>query len=242
MVVLVFVLDLLLGGRIRAAVRNVAEAIYNTGAYIAAPIAHSGFFSSRRALQAENESLKQQLATLQNEVAEYQQLKDENGTLTNLVHVAASHSGITAPVVSSFRSSIYGTFLIGAGSRDGIVKGDIVLTADPRGASVALGTVSDVGAHTSLVTEFFAPNIATDATIHGIGVSVVGSGGGNATAEAPRNAPITVGDAVLSPMLGESSIGVVGQVEGDESKASRSVYISLPVSLASLTFVYVVQQ
>ena len=236
----VFLLDAFTGGKIRTLVRSGASVLYGVVGRIGAPIAESGFFSSRRALEAENESLKQQLAGLEARAADYQALKDENAVLRGLTHLPLVAQGITAPVISSFRSSLYGTFVIGAGQSDGIVKDSLVFTADPSGAALVLGRVSEASAHTSLVMQIFAPDISTDALIHGVGVVVKGSGGGNATAEAPRNAPIVAGDPVVAPALGQRVIGVVGAVTGDSTSASRKIYIALPISLAALQFVYVV--
>ena len=235
----VFLIDFATGGKIRAFVREGAAMLYSASGAIITPIAQSGFFSSRRALTEENESLKAQVASLQIRSADYQALKEENNSLRQVVRLAIKDPGITAPVVSSFRSSLYGTFLIGAGMSDGVTTGSTVMIGNAE-TSIALGAVTEVTEHTSLVTQFFAPNVSTDAVIRGIGVTVVGSGGGNAIAHAPRNSPIEIGDSVIAPVLGQKVIGIVNNIVGDETSVSRDIYITLPMSLASISFVYVV--
>src|SRR3990167_9217681 len=126
---LIFVLviiDALSGGKIRSLARAGGSEIWKFGSSIAESVAGSGFFSSRRALTAENLALTQQIASLQERAAAHKVLQDENRALRDVLRVAGVEkgpnraSGITAPIVSSFRSSPYGTFQVGAGRADSV--------------------------------------------------------------------------------------------------------------------------
>lgn len=238
-VVLVFVADALSGGSVRGIVRVGAARAWVAASQLMRPLSESGLFASRRALEAENTSLKQQLLTLQSRIADADALQNENESLRALVHLTLSGQGITAPVVSSFTSSPYGTFVIGAGSEDGITNGSLVLSGGSIGGFV-IGRVSDPDKHIALVTQLFAPNASVEATVHGVGIVATGSGGGNARAVVPHNAPIVNGDVVVSAGLGGRLIGIVGGVEEDTTGTNRTVYIGLPIDFAALQFVYVI--
>src|SRR6185436_1685826 len=96
---------------------------------------------------------------------------------------------------------------------------DIVTLGSAQGGGFAIGRVSDVRKHSSLVTLVFAPKASEEALVHGVSLNVGGQGGGNGRADAPRAAVIAVGDPVLSPSLGGRAIGIVGALESDPARA-----------------------
>ena len=236
LVIFIFLVDVVSGGKIHQALRSTAASISRSVSGIGSSIAGSGFFTSRASLEAENRSLREELAQYQERAAGFAVLEAQVAQLQSAAKLAAQNPGLTAPVVSSVISSPYGTFLIGAGSADGVAKGSLVLT----GGGFVVGTVSDAGAHTSTVTEIFAPNTSVAAVIDGASTVVSGSGGGNAHALLPRGVGVAVGDAVLSPQFGQRAVGIVGSVASSSASASQDVYIRIPEGLASLQYVYVV--
>jgi len=236
--------DAFSGGTVRSLVRQAGSLVWRWGVSIERAIYESGFFRTRRGLIAENLALTEQIAQFQERSAAYRVLKDENRSLREMLRVAeaargtSKESGITAPIVSSFRASPYGTFQVGAGTADSVSPGNLVLSAE----NFVIGRVWSADAHTSLVKEIFAPNTLSDAVLHGIGVAVVGQGGGNAKTDVPREADIAIGDPVVSAIFGSRAIGVVGNVSVDSGSAYKRVQIYLPVNLAVLQFVYIVKQ
>ena len=239
-VFVIFGIDALLGGRVRGLVRVGGTYIYRAGADTLVRIADSGFFSSRRTLSEDNRALRERVAELLVRAAAVQVLKDENASLRAIVHLAEAEKGITAPVVSSVRSSPYGTFSIGAGTEDGVTEGSLVMTGDSAGGGFVVGRVSDVGRHTALVRELFAPDTSIPVVIRGAGVTAEGRGGGNARTEIPRGLDVAAGDSVTSRLFGGRAVGIVGSVLSEPSSATSEVYIGLPVNLAALQFVYVI--
>jgi cell shape-determining protein MreC len=181
------------------------------------------------------------LADLEERAAASEALRAENDALRALVNVVGTSSeetggGVTVPVVSSTRSSPYGTFLIGAGVLDGITQNSIVLTS----GGFVIGTVTDTASHTAVVTEVFAPAASIDASVNGAPASVLGSGGGNAHTKVPRDLAVAVGDPVFAAVFEQRAIGVVGAVASSSASASQDVYIRLPVNLAALQYVYII--
>lgn len=236
LVVFLFLVDVLSGGKIRAEVRAGSAIVARWGETSARTIFGSGFFSSRASLSAQNRSLTEQLQQYEERASAHVVLQEENAQLRDIVHLAQNSPGITAPVVSSMRSSPYGTFLIGAGEADGIVRGDIVLTS----SGFVVGRVSDTALHTALVLEALAPSASIDAVVGGNAIVVEGKGGGNGRGSVPRDLGVRRGDSVTVPSYGGRSLGLVGEVASSTSGGAQDVYIRIPVNLAALQFVYVV--
>lgn len=242
LILFVFVLDLALGGGMRGLLREGSSRMWSAVSAGTDAITQSGLFSTRRALLKENNSLKERIAELTIQAAAFEVLKQENQALRTTARLVEGEKGVSAPIVSSFHTSPYGTFLIGAGAQDGIAKGNIVMAGDPTFGGFVVGRIEEVHQRTALVKGLFAPGETTNANIDGIGVTLKGHGGGQARGEAPREAVIEVGDVVTFPEAGGKAIGIVGNVEKDLGGASTLVYVHLPFALTALTYLYVIPE
>lgn len=236
LVVALFLADLVTGGMIRNLIRSGTGLVWGIGARIERSVAGTGFVSSRTSLAAQNEVLRSQLAQYESRVAAASVAVAENELLRGMAQLAAHTPGITAPITSSLKASPYGTFFVGAGAADGIVHGTLVLS----GSGYVLGRISDVGTHSALVDQLFAPGNEIDGLASGVSLTLVGEGGGNAVARAPRGAAISVGDVVFSPSLGSRPIAIVGSVAADPADAYTLVFVRTPANIAALQFVYIV--
>lgn len=234
-VILVFVIDLASGGKIRDISQGAAGSISGTSAVAFNAIKHSGIFSTRARLAAHNEELQAEVERFREQDSAYQALKAENDQLALLAHLAQDNTGTTTAIVSSFRSSPYGTFLIGAGTQEGIKHDSIVLTD----LGFVVGRVTDVSTHTSLVTQLLSPGKSIDALIGKDPATFTGTGGGNARAQVPRDIEVKVGDIITSGTVGGRRIGIVGKVESESADAYSTVYMRLPQNVAGMRFVFV---
>ncbi len=239
LVIFLFVLDVLTGGSIRHRLRGGAVVIGEWSGRVGTNIVSTGIFRTRASLEAQNRSLSEELAQFEERAGGYEALRSENEQLRAFVHLVedstSGSDGVTAPVVSSVRTSPYGTFLIGAGEAEGITRGSFVLTS----GGFVVGTVTDVGAHTAVVGEIFAPGASIEAILGGATFSAIGSGGGNARAKVPRALTIQINEPVVAPELGQRPIGIVGSIASSSASASQDVFIVLPVNLSSLKYVYI---
>ena len=239
-VLLVVAVDVLFQGSIRALVRAGGASVWRASSYAASAIMGSGITESRRALVEENKALKQDVTRLELRVAALKTFEDENAKLRALVRLAQELPGITAPIVSSFLASPYGTFMVGAGENDGVSVGDLVVAGGEGERGFVIGRISDVSNHLSLVTQLFAPDASTEAIVRSAPVVVSGRGGGNARVEAPSTLSIADGDTVVAPSLRGMPIGIVREISREPASAYQTLHIGLPVSLSALQFVYVV--
>jgi cell shape-determining protein MreC len=240
-VVALFAIDLITGGAVRAVVADFSTATEK----VERGIFSSDFFSSKASLAQENQSLKEKVATLEEQAALSTALQQQVTALQGIAHLAGSSAGVTAPVASSFIASPYGTFLIGAGSDEGVTSGALVLFDDVDDTSadsdhgVVVGIVSEVSARTATVSEIFAPNHSVNALLDGAAIPVMGKGGGNAIAQVPNGVNVSLGDPITAPEYGGRTIGIVGNVDSDPSNAAMQVTIGLPVNLSSMQYVFI---
>ena len=237
-VLLIFGIDLLTGGKLRAGVRAVGNVFAEWAGAGAHAVTGSGIFSTRASLEARNRELEQQLSAYEEQNAAYAALKAENDQLKSLVHLTESAPrGVTARIISSVTTSPYGTFTIGAGQSEGVKSGDLVMTSE----GFVIGRVTDASVHSSLVKEIFAPQSSIEGDLAGATISVQGQGSGNAHANVPRGVQLALGDIVTAPSLGRRPIGLVGKMASSSGSASQDVFFQLPVNLAALQFIYVTQ-
>ena len=231
---LVMFIDIVSGGVVRGTLIRATSVIYSATTKGEAVIAESGMLRTKASLARENTKLRNEVAQLLEDSAAYTVLKTENTGLTALVHLAQTKKGITAPVISSFHSSPYGTFVVGAGTKSGVSVGDIVLSAD----SFALGRISQVYDNSATVLQVFAPDSKIDIVVSGVAGEASGDGGDNAHADIPRNSRVKSGDAVFAASF-SYPVGVVGSVASSTASATERLFIRVPVNLTGLQFVYV---
>jgi cell shape-determining protein MreC len=232
--ILIILTNIATGGKVSALTRDLVSPVSGFGARIGSAITQNGFFSTRHSLESEISVLQNELQQQQLQAAAFEALQQQNASLSQLEHLAATTKGLAAPVTSSVVSSPYGTFTIGAGSADGVSQSSLVLTAD----GFVVGTVVQVQAHQSLVDELLGPGIQTPVTIDGASVLATGQGG-TAIAEVPHGITVSQNDPVVAPEYGGRPIGIVQHVDSNPANAQSAAYIALPVSLSSLQYVYV---
>lgn len=237
LVVIVFLLDLVAGGRLRAAIRTSASAVYVSLNHVGVVVHLSGIFSTRSSLAHQNAVLEVELRSYRSKDAAYASMLQENARLRALTGLAAKKKGVAASVVSDPSASPYGTFIIDGGTEQSISRGDIVFTSD----GFAIGIVSDPGPSTSLVTEIFAPDASIEGIVGDTSIVLRGGGGGNARAQAPRDARVGVGDVVRVPRV-DAPVGVIEKVQSESTSAYKELYMRIPANLSTLSFVYVARK
>jgi cell shape-determining protein MreC len=234
----VFGVDYITRGAFRSSLRE-AGGIASLGvASVAQTLPSTHGFATRATLIAENKELHDTLARRAEEDARFETLRAENEILRELALLAESESGgVSALVLSSFSSSPYGTFVIGAGERHGVRAGATVLT--PGG--FVLGTVIASQDRTATVEALFAPGKEIEAAIGDVPLLLHGRGGGNARSEAPRDALLQKGDVVTVPSFGSRPVGLIVELESASSSAATTLFIRTPANLDTIRFVYVIQ-
>jgi cell shape-determining protein MreC len=172
-------------------------------------------------------SVEAQLAVLQSENS---QLKAELGR--------SDHpKGILATTLFAPGNTLYDTFVIDAGSDQGIVLGQ---TAYAFG-SVALGTVSAVQQHTATVLLSSDPGRETSATVVGsnTAVTLIGRGAGEYEVHMPRDVKFSVGDTIQYESTVPHILATIQEVTSDPRDPFQRLLAKAPVNLQNLKWVIV---
>ncbi|TSC85685.1 MAG: hypothetical protein G01um10148_1071 [Parcubacteria group bacterium Gr01-1014_8] len=230
--------DVFMDGAIRSRIRPMLVPVASFGRSAVAAVAGQDFWSSRQALLNENESLRERIEKMEAQNAGFEALRDDYEALQKMMAVTdeEGEKGLIAPIASSFRASPYGTFIIGAGFTKGVREGDIVLSE----GGFVLGAVSEVNAKSSLVRMVFAPGQKTEVVSGSTGFTISGRGGGNASAEVPREAALAEGAPVRASIYEGRPIGIIGNIESASSSAYAEIHVVFPINLNTVRYVYIV--
>jgi rod shape-determining protein MreC len=200
----------------------------------------------RDELEAERDSLRQQVARLQ--VAE-----NENAELRDLVDYGRgsgieAYEPVTARVYSRSNSSWYSTIEINKGSSDGVEINQPVING--KGLVGKVKTVSDGNAVVMLLSDsdFGVSALAAEADQPGTLLPVAGSPGDLLLDLVPDAKRVRKGDTIVtagtvssrlpSPFPQGILIGTVRRIEG-EGELDRTIHVSPAADLRSLDFVRV---
>jgi rod shape-determining protein MreC len=200
----------------------------------------------RDKLEAERDSLRQ-------EVARLQVMKNENNELRDLVDYGRgsgidAYDPVTARVYSRSNSSWYSTIEINKGSSDGLRVNQPVING--KGLVGKVKTVSDGNAVVMLLSdsEFGVSALAAEADQPGSILPVAGSPGDLLLDLVPDAKEVRKGDRIVtagtvsdrlpSPFPQGILIGTVKRVEG-EGELDRTIHVSPAADLRSLDFVQV---
>ena len=195
-------------------------------------------------LSKENTILLQKVGSLQNEVDNLKEIREENKRLKNLLDFADSTKAeyVAASVVTTGPSNFYHTLIINRGSEKGIERGMAVLTS--RGV---VGQISYTKEHYSSVITLLDPNSAIDAIIQESRARGILKGSKFQKLVfkyLPFSENVRVGDSVVSSGMDRIypkgiSVGVVESVENKKESLFQNVTVKPSVDFSKLEEVLV---
>jgi cell shape-determining protein MreC len=230
--------DVIAQGGIRALARDALAPFGDALTSAWAALSRYGGIGDRVALADRVRELENELARYAERDALFRVIARENNDLRSLAQVASSSLSLSAPIASSFRASPYGTFIVAAGSRDGVELHSLVLS--PEG--FVLGTVADVGLRSAIVRFVFAPESRVEVVSGESAFTVVGQGLTSGLARVPIETPLAIGDPVYTPGLESLPVGNIVHIASSSASVYADVFITLPVNLNALRFVRIVSR
>lgn len=194
-------------------------------------------FLSKRALISKVNAMQTTIDSYNAQLSTLSQLQIENNALKAELGRSAAPVGTIATVMTLPNRSIYDTFLIDAGSAEGIKQGMVVSAF----GSVALGTVSSVDLHDATVQLYSAPTRQTSGTAVGttVAVTLIGHGGGEYEVQLPRDVPFNVGDTVALQSTTPSTLATIEKIITDPRDPFQRLLAKAPVNLQALKWVVV---
>jgi rod shape-determining protein MreC len=212
-----------------------------------------GWFGDTLDAKDQRDKLEAERDTLRQEVARLQVMQNENNELRDLVDYGRgsgidAYDPVTARVYSRSNSSWYSTIEINKGSSDGLRVNQPVING--KGLVGKVKTVSDGNAVVMLLSdsEFGVSALAAEADQPGSILPVAGSPGDLLLDLVPDAKEVRKGDRIVtagtvsdrlpSPFPQGILIGTVKRVEG-EGELDRTIHVSPAADLRSLDFVQV---
>lgn len=195
------------------------------------------YFVSKKSLVATNTELENQISTLRLKELDYDVLQKENEDLKNQLGRKESVNRVLSKILSKPPRSPYDTFVLDAGSDNGVSLGNKVYLS----GGVVIGMIKNVTPKTSLVELFSTASSKQEAVLSRTGSSFTlqGRGGANFTLEVPKDTDVVWGDIFMYPNLSSSVIGTVYYVDTNSQSAFKTVYIKIPGNVFTSQYVYI---
>lgn len=200
---------------------------------------------------AENEQLKSQIAQLQEDSREYEEVNAENDRLRALLDFSTRHSDFqyqSATILSWSASSWSSSFTISRGSTSGIAMDQCVINEN----GYLIGKITEVSATTATVTTFLDTTSSIGASESETGDVGIVSGDfslmKNGTAKLQYLADIgsaVTGDTVVTSGKGtiyprDLVLGTISQIVISESGTENYAIVTPAADFTSLSDVYVI--
>ncbi|MFC1730660.1 rod shape-determining protein MreC [candidate division KSB1 bacterium] len=186
----------------------------------------------------ENRELREKITRLELTSIVAKVLRQENEDLRRSLNREDSRELIAAAVLARPNRTLYDTFIVDVGRRDGVTKESRVFGV----GDVAVGSVEEVYARTSLISLYSTPGrsmevLLGDGESEVIAVEAVGRGGGDFEIHIPRGIEVFAGHAIFSPELDGGILGVIEEIIALPSDSFQTVLFSSPVNIQSLRIV-----
>lgn len=191
-------------------------------------------FSDNEALILENSRLQEQINSLNEQIADYEQTKNENEFYKQYLEIKEANPDFKfadAVVISRDMTDEYGSFTVDVGTLDGVNTYDPVITS-----AGLVGYVSEVGVTTCKVRTILNPSISVGALDSRTGDAGVISGaldlagaGRTKMTNIQRSSSVAVGDYVVTSGSGVFPSGLlVGKITNiSQEKHSTALYAEI---------------
>jgi cell shape-determining protein MreC len=170
----------------------------------------------------------------------YELLLAENAELKRAVAPASGFASIVpARVIARPPRTHYDTLVLDAGAEAGIRENDVVAVS-----GIALGRIASVDSRSSLAQLFSSPQLEHDVVLgepQAVAIAT-GLGGGAFEVELPQEVQVNPGDAVRIPRSETLVLGIVVEIEGEATDATKTVRFRSPASVYALDYVSVLLQ
>lgn len=211
-----------------------------------------GFIGDISTIKNENESLKEKNLDLQNQLVDYETIKQENDRLRQMLNFQEEnkeykYTYVGANVIGNGSGNWYDMFIIDKGSNQGIKKSYPVVTGDGL-----VGQVVNVGANWSEVLSIVDEKSRVSGTVSRTGAQGMVQGTSDYSGEKncrmlylPADSEVKQGDNVVTSQLSKFfpkniKIGIVLNVESDSTDFTKTVTVKPSVDFTKLQEVFVI--
>lgn len=194
-------------------------------------------FDSKQSLVKKVVALQTTINAQESSLTALSTLEKENIALKAELNREHSVGGTLGRVIVPPNRSIYDTLVIDVGIEEGITVGQSVYAF----GSVALGTVSDVGAHSSTVLLYSASGRQTVGTTTGsdIAVTLIGRGSGEYEVRMPRDIVFEQGGVITEQSINVHTLATIQKIVTDARDPFQRLLAKAPVNLQTMKWVVV---
>lgn len=213
--------------------------VFGASSSVKSSIESVGFaLADKTRLQKENDDLREALDNLKGHIENLEITRKENEDL-KIILGRQPDQKILANIVLVPPETMYGVFLVDAGSSDGVEVGMNVITP----GSIFLGRVTEVFGHESRVGLVSNFGQETNVYLENSGISAILSGGGAEmmTASLPKDAPITVGERIFTASRIPYLVGFVEKAEHKSSDFFQTLVSRVPLNIWYLRSVLIIK-
>jgi len=195
------------------------------------------FLASKQSLTQQVVVLQEKLDSVSADEAQLSLLRDENATLKAELGRTDHEKGILASVLFPPGRSLYDTFVVDAGSAEGIREGMSVDAFD----SIVLGTITSVEEHRATVTLLSAAGKETPATSipDSTAVTLIGRGAGEYEIHMPRDIHFDKGQVIVAQSTRAQIIARIVEITADARDPFQKIRAKVPINLQTLRWVIV---
>ena len=192
----------------------------------------------KQVLLYENKELREEITRLELSSIGAFVLRQENEDLKQFLNRKDARELIAAAVLARPNRTLYDTFVVDVGRRDGVTKGARVFGV----GDVAIGSVEDVYARTSLISLYSTPGRSIEALLGNaeselVAIEAIGRGGGDFETRIPRGIEVFEGHAIFSPELDGGILGIIEEIIALPSDSFQTILLSSPVNIQTLRIV-----
>lgn len=210
-----------------------------------------GGLRSKAKYEEEIKSLKKQIAGYQKELADYEQLKQQNELYQNALGVKEKNSDfefVYASVIGRDAADVYTSFTLSKGSKDGIAVNDPVICGEGQ----LVGLVSKVSPTYCVVSTILDPKVSVSAyevrtreTGYVSNTTIMSETGLVRVAGLSRTTSVTAGGVVCSTGVGgvyprDLIIGMVKEIKDDDHTISSYLVVEPTINIKDIEDVLVI--
>jgi len=194
-------------------------------------------FGNKQRIVEENRQLKNTLQIAHVNMLTFEQVKQENKELKNILGRSTERNIVLGTVLSRPHYSPYDLLFIDVGSRDKVRAGALVVFEN-----VALGVVDTVYKGSAKVRLFSSPETKTLVTLGEgrIPATAYGRGGGTLEIKLPHSIPVKEGDIISYPGLANYILGIVAEVNMKSTSPFKTILFRTPVNIFTMRHIVVI--
>ncbi len=200
---------------------------------------------------AENKTLKEENAALEQKMSDYDRMKAENDAYKSLEKIQEenpSSTYVSAFIIGRDTLDDFGSFTIDQGTSDGIEKGDTVVSDD----GYLVGTIIEADINSAKVLTILHPSFSAAGVVsrtrdNGIisGDSAYAAAGNCTMTNLARDTMATAGDQVMTTGLGgvyppNVLVGTITELTPETSGKSAIAVVEPGAAIKTLTHIFVI--